>query len=134
MSAKLKEIRTGGHFGEERIPLTSQGVKSALELPWPARLRRGRHEIRGHSWSGSGAVSRVGYSVDGGPWREARLFGPNIRGAWVRWDLAWDARPGRHEIRVRAADEVGNAQPDTVGWNDLGYLYDGVVGHPVSVL
>jgi hypothetical protein len=24
--------------------------------------------------------------------------------------------------------------PDEVGWNDLGYLYDGVVGHPVEVL
>ena len=127
-------VLTGGGFGEERIPLTSQGVKSALELPWPARLRRGRYEIRGRSWSGSGAVSRVGYSVDGGPWREARLFGPNVRGAWVRWCFPWDARPGGHEIRVRAVDEDGLVQPDAVGWNDLGYLYDGVVGHPVEVL
>ena len=31
-------------------------------------------------------------------------------------------------------DETGDARPDAVGWNDLGYLYDGVVGHPVSVL
>lgn len=127
-------VLTGGDFGEERIPLTSQGVKSALELPWPARLRPGRHEIRGRSWSAAGAVSRVVYSVDGRPWREARLFGPNIRGAWVRWSFPWDARPGGHEIRVRAVDEAGGVQPDAVGWNDLGYLYDGVVGHPVEVL
>jgi hypothetical protein len=31
-------------------------------------------------------------------------------------------------------DEAGGAQPDAVGWNDLGYLYDGVVEHPVEVL
>jgi len=31
-------------------------------------------------------------------------------------------------------DEVGNVQPDEVLWNDLGYLYDGVVGHPAEVL
>jgi hypothetical protein len=35
---------------------------------------------------------------------------------------------------VRATDEAGNVQPDEVEWNDLGYLYDGVVGHPVEVL
>lgn len=76
----------------------------------------------------------MGYSADGGPWREARLLGPNVRGAWVRWCFQWDARPGAHEIRVRAVCEAGGAQPDGVGWNDLGYLYDGVVGHPVEVL
>ena len=127
-------VLTGGGFGDERVPLTSQGVKSAIELPWPARLPRGRQEVRGRSWSGAGAISRVGYSVDGGPWREARMLGPNFGGAWVRWGFTWDARPGTHEVRVRAVDEAGNAQPDAVGWNDLGYLYDGVVGHPVEVL
>ena len=126
-------VLTGGGFGDERIPLASQGVKSALELPWPARLGRGRQEIRGRSWSGAGAIARVGYSIDGGPWREARMSGPNIAGAWVRWGFAWDARPGMHEVRVRAVDEAGAVQPDAVGWNDLGYLYDGVVGHPVEV-
>ena len=74
------------------------------------------------------------WEVDGGAWRMARLFGENVPGAWARWSLGWDADPGRHEIRVRATDGAGNAQPNTVGWNDLGYLYDGVVGHPVEVL
>jgi len=126
-------VLTGGSFGRERIPLTSQGIKSALEMPWPATLGRGPQEIRGRSWSGAGAISRVGYSVDGGPWREAKLFGPNVAGAWARWAFRWDASPGLHEVKVRAVDETGRAQPDAVGWNDLGYLYDGVVGHPVEV-
>jgi DMSO/TMAO reductase YedYZ molybdopterin-dependent catalytic subunit len=126
-------VLTGGSFGRERIPLTSQGIKSALEMPWPARLGRGPQEIRGRSWSGAGAISRVGYSVDGGPWREAKLFGPNVAGAWARWAFRWDASPGLHEVKVRAVDKTGRAQPDAVGWNDLGYLYDGVVGHPVEV-
>ena len=72
--------------------------------------------------------------MDGGPWLVARLFEENMPGAWTRWSLGWEAEPGRHEIKVRATDEAGNAQPDTVGWNGLGYLYDGVVGHPVEVL
>ncbi len=127
-------VLTGGRFGENRVALTSQGIKSVLELPWPARLERGRHVVRGRSWSGAGAIAGVEYSVDGGGWRSARIFGPNVPGAWARWSFLWDARPGRHEVRARATDEAGNAQPDEVEWNDLGYLYDGVVGHPVEVL
>jgi sulfane dehydrogenase subunit SoxC len=127
-------VLTGGRFGQSRVPLTSQGIKSALELPWPARLACGRHVVRGRSWSGAGAIASVEYSVDGGGWRNARISGQNLPGAWAQWSFLWDARPGLHEVRVMATDEAGNAQPDEVEWNDLGYLYDGVVGHPVEVL
>jgi len=129
-----KYVLTGGEFGARREPVEERGVKSALELPWPARLPEGRHILYGRSWSGYGAISRVEYSVDRGPWRMARLFGENIPWAWARWSFEWDAKPGGHEIKVRAMDDAGNVQPDEVGWNDLGYLYDGVVGHPVEVL
>jgi sulfane dehydrogenase subunit SoxC len=129
-----KYVLTGGEFGADREPVEERGVKSALELPWPARLQEGRHVLSGRSWSGYGAISRVEYSVDGGPWREARLFGKNTPGAWARWSFEWEAKPGEHEVRVRATDNAGNVQPDEVEWNDLGYLYDGVVGHPVEVV
>ena len=127
-------VLTGGELGAERKIVEERGPKSALALPWPARLSEGRHVLCGRSWSGYGAISHVEYSVDGGPWRGARLFGENIPGAWARWSFEWNARPGRHEVRVRATDEAGNVQPDEVQWNDLGYLYDGVVGHTVEVL
>lgn len=128
-----KYVLTGGAFGEEREPVTVQVVKSALELAWPARLYRGRQEIRGRSWSPHGAISRVEYSVDGGSWCPATLLEPNIPGAWVRWSFTWNARPGSHEVRIKATDEKGNVQPETVPYNELGYLYGGVVGHPVRV-
>jgi sulfane dehydrogenase subunit SoxC len=129
-----KYVLTGGEFGADREPVEERGVKSALELPRPARLQEGRHVLSGRSWSGYDAISRVEYSVGGGPWREARLFGENTPGAWARWSFEWDAKPGEHEVRVRATDNAGNVQPDEVEWNDLGYLYDGVVGHPVEVV
>jgi DMSO/TMAO reductase YedYZ molybdopterin-dependent catalytic subunit len=128
-----KYVLTGGAFGEKREPVTAQVVKSALELAWPARLPRGRYEIQGRSWSPHDAISRVEYSVDGRPWRHARLVEPNIPGAWVRWSFAWNARPGDHEVQVKATDKQGNSQPETVSHNELGYLYGGVVGHPISV-
>jgi sulfane dehydrogenase subunit SoxC len=127
-------VLTGGGFGQRRVPLTSQGIKSALELPWPARLARGRHVVWGRSWSGAGAITGVEYSMYRGGWRNARISGQNLPGAWARWSFLWEARPGRYEVRVRATNEAGNAQPDEAEWNDLGYLYDGVVGHPVEVL
>jgi sulfane dehydrogenase subunit SoxC len=128
-----KYVFTGGDFGERREPVTVQVPKGALELPWPARLPRGRRVIRGRSWSAHGAISQVEYRIGGGPWRRARLEGPNVPGAWVRWSLMWDARPGNHVVRVRASDNTGNVQPEFAPWNELGYLYGGVVGHPIKV-
>jgi hypothetical protein len=90
-----KYVLTGGELGAERKIVEERGQKSALELPWPARFSEGRHVLYGRSWSGHGAILRVEYSVDGGSWRGARLFGENIPGAWARWSFGWDARPAR---------------------------------------
>lgn len=129
-----KYVLTDGALGEKREPVTLQVVKSALELAWSARLPRGRNEIRGRSWSPHDAISRVEYSLDGRPWRRVWLMEPNIPGAWVRWSFVWDAKPGNHEVRIKAIDEKGNSQPETVSYNELGYLYGGVVRHPVRVV
>jgi len=37
------------------------------------------------------------------------------------------------EIRVRARDDHGGAQPDAVPWNDKGCSYNAVVAHPITV-
>lgn len=113
--------------------LSTQVVKSALELPWPATLAAGRRTLRGRSWSGHGRIAAVEWGVDDGPWRAARLEGRNEPLAWARWSFEWDAPAGSHTVRVRATDHAGNTQPDTVPFNQQGYLYGGVVPHPVTV-
>lgn len=116
-------------------PVTTQVVKSALELPWPARLPPGSITIRGRSWSGSGAIGKVEVSTDGGRrWKPARLLPPNIPMAWTRWEFDWHGSPGMYAIRARATDDHGNTQPDQAPWNELGYLYDAVIAHPVTVV
>jgi DMSO/TMAO reductase YedYZ molybdopterin-dependent catalytic subunit len=111
-----------------------QVVKSAVQLPRPTRLRTGRHTIKGRAWSAQGAIEAVHWSFDGtGPWEAARLSPPNIPRAWVRWELEWDAEPGRHELLIRATDDAGNTQPCTAPWNDKGYLYGAIVPHPITV-
>ncbi len=114
--------------------LSSQAVKAALELPWDGEIAGGRRLLRGRAWSPAGTIDRVEYRFDRGKsWQRARLREPNIAKAWVRWDADWDAKPGKHLIRVRASDERGNTQPERVPYNQQGYLYNAMVDHPISV-
>ena len=114
--------------------ITTYPVKSALELPWPAELKAGNQTIKGRSWSGSGSITRVEYSIDGGKsYQAAKLQDTQSVGSWARWSFDWTAPAGEQTIRVRATDEKGNTQPDTVPFNEQGYLYNGIVPHPVKV-
>jgi DMSO/TMAO reductase YedYZ molybdopterin-dependent catalytic subunit len=114
--------------------LSMQNPKSALELAQGAQLRAGLLLIKGRSWSPFGKIARVTYSLDRGQtWQQARLREPNIAGTWVRWDFPWEAQPGQYMITVHAMDTAGNIQPDSVPWNDQGYLYNAAVHHAVTV-
>jgi DMSO/TMAO reductase YedYZ molybdopterin-dependent catalytic subunit len=113
-----------------------QVVKSAFELAWDAALPAGRTTtLRGRSWSGNGGIRLVRVSVDGGrSWQRARPVGRASDTAWQRWEVDWrpDA-PGAYELLARATDDTGVAQPDVTPYNTLGYVFGGVVRHPVTV-
>jgi sulfane dehydrogenase subunit SoxC len=114
--------------------LSFQTVKSAFELPWDGKLAAGPRLLRGRSWSGHGKIKQVEVSLNGGAtWQPARLREPNIPQAWVRWDLDWSPQPGSYGLVARATDERGNVQPAATPWNDQGYLYGGIVVHPITV-
>ena len=116
-------------------PLTVNPVRSAWELPWPARLRAGRRiALTGRSWSGAAPIVRVDVSTDGGEtWSRARLHPARGRG-WTPWSHTWH-RPvrGTHELLARATDARGRTQPDIAAVNPNGYFFDAVVRHPVTV-
>lgn len=111
-------------------------VKSVLFLPWPAELPAGRQTVTGYAWSPFGRVARVDVSLDGGrTFAPARLVGPNLPKAGVRWEVDLDLSPGEFTITPRATDEHGNAQPPLAEqrWNELGYLFGAMAPHPVVV-
>lgn len=124
----------GAGFPAEGQPFNAQVVKSAFELDEGAVLPVGRPaRLTGRSWSAHGLIRKVEVSTDGGRrWHRARPVGPNV--AWQRWEIDWRPRTaGPVELLARATDVRGNTQPDTAVHNTLGYLFDAVVRHPVTV-
>ncbi len=117
--------------------VTTQVLKSACCLPWPATLKAGHQKVTGYAWSPFGKIARVDVSTDGGKtFREALLVEPNIEQAGVRWEFTFEARPGDTTVTPRATDDKGNTQWDISQqkWNQLGYLFGAIVPHPVNVI
>jgi DMSO/TMAO reductase YedYZ molybdopterin-dependent catalytic subunit len=117
--------------------ITRQVVKSAFELPWPGLLAAGHtYTLRGRSWSGNGAIRHVAVSTDGAKtWRHAQPIGGSVEAGWQRWQVRWTApTAGDYVLKARATDDTGVTQPDETTYNSLGYLFDAVVDHPVTVV
>jgi sulfane dehydrogenase subunit SoxC len=118
----------------DRPVIYGQEVKSAFELPWGGSILAGPQVLTGRSWSGHAKIDKVEVSTDGGAtWQLAALAERNIPKAWVEWALPWTPQPGTYSLKARATDARGNTQPDTVPFNDQGYLYWAVVNHPITV-
>ncbi|MFI8962232.1 sulfite oxidase [Streptomyces sp. NPDC053493] len=117
-------------------PLTTQTLKSAYELPFGATLEAGRtHRLTGRAWSALAPVRQVEVSTDGGAhWRPARLLDTPRRDGWVRWSTPWHPhRTGPATLLSRTTDAAGNTQPERAVPNTQGYLFNGIVRHPVTV-
>lgn len=114
--------------------VTTQTIKSALALPWPARLKAGAHRIHGYAHSPTGPIAKVEWSVDNGKrWQAATVLDPQIQYSWARFEFAWTAKSGKYTILTRATDAAGNTQPDEVPFNKQGYLFNQPVPHPITV-
>jgi DMSO/TMAO reductase YedYZ molybdopterin-dependent catalytic subunit len=126
----------GPTYPPDQPPISTTVVKSAFELAAGAEFPAGeRTVLRGRSWSGNAPIREVEVSTDdGATWRRADVRDRWARHGWQRWELPW--RPtaaGPQTLRARATDRSGATQPDTVPFNTGGYLFDGVVRHPVVV-
>ena len=114
--------------------LTTQAIKSALALPWPAALAVGPHRLRGYAHSPFGPIAQVEWSTDAGStWQDARVLEPQIQHSWARFEFAWDAPAREHTLMTRATDATGNTQPNEIPFNEKGYLFNQPLPHPVRV-
>ena len=126
---------TGPSYPADSPPLTTNPVRSALELAWGAQIASAPVvTLTGRAWSGAGPIAAVDVSTDGGSsWAPARLRDTHPT-AWTRWSYDWaNPAPGAQTVMVRATDVAGRTQPLTTPYNDGGYFFDAVVKHPVTV-
>jgi sulfane dehydrogenase subunit SoxC len=88
-------------------------ARSLITHPaYPVTLARGWVEINGIAWSGSGRITRVDVSIDGGrSWAAGRLQEPVLSKAHTRFRHLWNWTGGEAVILSRAVDETGYVQP-----------------------
>ena len=113
---------------------TTQVIKSALALPWPAEMTAESRRIHGFAHSPDGPIERVEWSVDSGQtWKPVEALTPQVQYSWARFEFGWDPRPGEYTIMTRATDAAGNTQPEEIPFNEKGYLFNQPLPHPVIV-
>jgi sulfane dehydrogenase subunit SoxC len=91
-----------------------QEVKSFITRPsfGQTLTEPGFYEISGIAYSGTGRISKVMVSADGGKsWAQAALQAPVLSKAFTRFRLPWHWDGGPAILQSRAWDEAGNMQP-----------------------
>jgi DMSO/TMAO reductase YedYZ molybdopterin-dependent catalytic subunit len=116
--------------GEDGEPVTRIRPRALIVPPgYPDFMSRtrfvdlGEHEVTGQAWSGTGPVTAVEVSCDGGStWAPAEMLEPPLgEWTWRRWGWRWTVtEPGRYELMARATDAAGNVQPVEAPWNVQG--------------
>ncbi len=115
--------------------IREQTIKSVLALPRPGILPAGKQTIRGYAWSPYGPIEKVEVSMDDGKtFKPAKLIGPNIGAAGVRWEFTINAKPGKMTILPRATDKKGHSQIPIAEQkhNVKGYLWEAVIPHEIT--
>ncbi len=121
---------------DELKPVTELNVKSLIASPSvSAEVPKGKVAIKGVAWTGPGrTVAKVEVGV-GEAWRVATLIDDPVENAWRRFEIEWDLpTAGPVEIRAKATDSAGQAQPEVSPWNKSGYLWNGIDRVAIKVI
>jgi len=130
-----------GHFQVERYVIGDRPVRTMLVRSLILEPAEGvtvpttRQVVCGVAWTGSGRVTLVELSDDGGTrWREATMLGTPRPYTWSRWEAPWSpSRSGPATLLARATDSNGATQPLKPVWNALGYANNASVPRQVRV-
>ena len=86
-------------------------TESRIDVPKPlSQVTAGRITVAGVAWAPAKGIAKVEVSADNGPWQKATLAASGGIDTWRQWMWDWDARPGLHNLRVRATDNSGATQ------------------------
>ncbi|MET8152636.1 molybdopterin-dependent oxidoreductase [Actinoplanes sp. NPDC049668] len=88
-------------------------TQSRIDTPRDGAGRKaGAVTVAGVAWAQHRGIRWVEVQVDDGPWSRATLAPTVSADTWVQWSYVWQATPGEHVVRVRAADSDGAVQTD----------------------
>jgi len=85
-------------------------TQSRIDVPRSSKVAAGNIAIGGVAWSPGKGIAKVEVQIDNGEWQSCTVGGATSDETWVQWKLDWDAKPGKHTIRVRATDKTGYTQ------------------------
>ncbi len=93
-----------------------------------SRSKAGQVMIGGVAWAQQRGIKKVELRIDEEDWQEVKL-GPEAGiDYWRQWYFPWDAKPGRHNLTVRATDSTGKTQGEerqspfpmgATGWHQI---------------
>jgi sulfite dehydrogenase len=79
--------------------------------------------VRGIAFDGGYGISEVDLSTDGGrTWKAAELGKDLGKYSFRAWQAAVTLSPGKHDLKVRATNVIGQSQPSNPLWNPAGYM------------
>jgi len=86
-------------------------IKIASRIDRPGgTVPAGTTPVAGVAWAMDVGVQAVQLRVDGGQWQEAEIAEAGTSSTWRQWRYDWDARPGTHDLEVRAVSTTGDVQ------------------------
>lgn len=132
---RVRDIGKKGAPGQPSM--WEMNVKSWVNHPSgdEGSVAAGMVQINGVAFSGTGPVTKVEVSLDGGKsWQAARFFGPDFGPyGWRQFVLPVNLGAGSYTIMSRATDVKGNTQPRDRVENERAYGHNGWFDHGVKL-
>jgi DMSO/TMAO reductase YedYZ molybdopterin-dependent catalytic subunit len=106
-------------------------VQSRIDTPKGlATVPAGTVAVAGVAWAQTRGIAAVEVQVDDGDWQQATLAEELNVNTWRQWSFAWDATPGRHELRVRATEQGRNGEIGPIQTDERAEPFpSGATGH-----
>ena len=93
----------------ENINVDLQTYVKGTQPGW--QTGSGTNTITGHSWSRSGSVDRIEYSVDGSSWKSVKYAPGTNESIYIDWEISLSTGDfsftGDHVVLVRSVDADG---------------------------
>lgn len=117
-------------------PLSKLEIKAQIAQPKTGDTIPANANVRIHgaAWTGSGEITKVELSTNGGSsWAAAKLVGDSKPGAWRLWEFDWKtpSNAGKAVLTARATDSTGQTQPLDRDWDRGTYMINHLL--PIEV-